>query len=118
MTGFGKRFALVSEAAQNDVMYLPARSCFSYNTTLVAMLSRGKVKLANKELAKRAAELAEEHKDVNLTSNELLKISTWVDMNFQYYGSYWGPRHVKYQNDPGFRANFTFEQAISTTPPE
>ena len=118
MAGFGKRLALVLEAGGNDVGYLPARSCFSYNTTLVAMLSRGKVQLTDKGLAKRAAELAEKHKEVDLTTAELLKISTWLDSNCQYYGSYWGRRHVKYRNDPGYRPNVTFEQAISTTPPE
>jgi len=72
----------------------------------------------NDVIAQRAVELAEKHKEVDLTTAELLKISTWLDSNCQYYGSYWGRRHVKYRNDPGYRPNVTFEQAISTTPPE
>jgi len=118
MSGISERFAVVSEGHKNDVAYLPARSCLSYNTTLVAMLSRGKVRLADEALAKRAAKLAEKHKEVDLQPAELLKISTWLDANCQYYGSYWGHRHLKYKNHPDFRPRVTFEQAISTTPPK
>ncbi len=98
--------------------YLPARSSFSYNTTLVAMLSKGRVHLTDKALAERAAELAKKHEEVDLSTAELLKISNWLDANCQYYGSYWGSRNIKYKDDPDYRISVTFEQAISTTPPE
>ena len=118
MSRVGKRFAKLNEGQKPTVEYLPARSCLSYDTTLVAMLSKGKVHLADKALDQRAVELAEEHKEVNLSTAELLKISNWLDANCQFYGSYWGRRHVKYKNDLDFRPRVTFEQAISTTPPK
>ena len=114
----GEQFAMISEGTKPTVEYLPARSCFSYNTTLAAMLSKGKIRLADKALAERAEKLAEKHKEVNLNTAELLKISNWLDASCQYYGSYWGRRNARYRNDPDFRPVVTFEQAISTTPPE
>jgi len=117
MSKIGKQLAQVSENSKPTVGYLPARSCLSYGTTLVATLAKGKVRLTDKALAARAAKLAEKHKKVDLSAAELLKISNWVDANCQFYGSYWGRRHVRYKNHPDFRPNVTFEQAISTTPP-
>ena len=48
-----------------------------------------KVKLADEEAVTRATELAEVHKEVKLSREQLLKISNWVDTNAQYYGMYW-----------------------------
>jgi len=101
------------EGNKSSVDYLGAHSTLSFRTPLVAMLSKGKVRLPDKKLAARAAELAGKHKKVELSREELLKISTWVDANCQYYGSYWGRRHVKYKRDPNFRPVVTFEQAVS-----
>ncbi|MBC8372427.1 MAG: hypothetical protein H8E53_02445 [Planctomycetes bacterium] len=108
----------LKEGVKESVEYLPARSCLSYGTTVVAMHSRGKVRLSDKALATRVAELAKKHKEVNLTPAALLKISNWIDANCQYYGSYWGRRHVRFKNHPDFRPDVTFPQAISTTPPK
>ena len=108
----------LKEGFKESVKYLPARSCLSYGTTVVAMHSRGKVRLADKALTTRVAELAKKHKEVNLTPAALLKISNWIDANCQYYGSYWGRRHVRFKNHPDFRPDVTFPQAISTTPPK
>ncbi len=113
-----QRWARLKEGYKESVEYLPSRSCYSYGTTLVAMLARGEVRLADKTLAKRAEELAAKHKEVALSPGELLKISTWIDANCQYYGSYWGRRHVKFSSAGDFRPNVTFEQAISTVLPE
>lgn len=105
----------VREGGKATVEYLPARTCFSYNTPLVAMLSKGKVHLADKMLAKRAAELAQKHKEVDLSTGELLKISNWLDANCQYYGSYWGRRNIKHKAKSDFRPNVTFDEAISSS---
>ena len=107
----------LKEGFKESVKYLPARSCLSYGTTVVAMHSRGKVRLADKALTTRVAELAKKHKEVNLTPAALLKISNWVDANCQYYGSYWGRRHARFKNHPNFRPAVTFQQAISDRPP-
>jgi hypothetical protein len=108
---------LLKEGHKEPVDYQPARSCLSFGTTLAAMHSRGKVRLPDKELARRAAELAEKHRKVELRPEELLKIITWLDANCQYYGSYWGHRHVKYKAHPGFRPNVSFEEALSSRDP-
>ena len=107
----------LKEGFKESVSYLPSHSAFSCSTPLMAMLSRGDVRLPDGALAERAAKLSEKHKDVNLTTAERLKISTWLDANCQFYGSYWGQRHVKHRDKPGFRPNVSFEQAISPTPP-
>jgi len=117
MSKIGKQLAQVSENGKPTVGYLSARSCLSYGTTLVAMLSKGRLRPGDKVLAQRAAKLAKKHKKVNLSTAELLKIGNWVDANCQYYGSYWGRRHIRYKSRPNFRPDVTFEQAISTTPP-
>lgn len=100
-----------------NVEYLPARSLGSHTSVLVAMLSKGKVKLADPKQQERATKLAEVHKDIPLTREELLRVTNWVDTNCQYYGSWWGKRNLKYKDDPDFRPFNTFEMARSKTPP-
>ena len=100
-----------------NVHYLPARSLGSHASILVAMLSKGKVKLRDPKAAKRAAQLAEKHKAIELKPEELLRITNFVDTNSQYYGAYWGRRHLRYKDHPNFRPTHSFAAAISTKPP-
>jgi len=100
-----------------NVEYLPARSLGSHASVLVAMLSKGKVKLADPRKAERVAKLTEVHKDINLAPEELLKVTNWVDTNGQYYGSYWGRRSLQYKGMPDFRPLQTFEMATSNINP-
>jgi hypothetical protein len=100
-----------------NVHYLPARSLGSHNSLLVAMLSKGTVKLKDKEASKRAVELAKQHKKLKLTPEELLKITNWVDTNGQFYGSYWGRKNLLHKKHPNFRPKPTFETASSMTCP-
>jgi len=101
-----------------NVHYLPARSLGSHASVLVAMLAPGKVQLADAKQAARAKQLAEVHARVKLTPEELLKITNWVDTNCQFYGAYWGRRHLKYQDLPDFRPTPTFALAVSQEPPK
>ena len=94
-----------------NVEYLPAKSLGSHTSVLVAMLAKGKVQLSNPEDAARVAKLAESHRDVKLSPEELIRITTWVDSNGQYYGSYFGKRNLKFSKDPDFRPVPTFEGA-------
>jgi len=107
----------LKEGFKESVGYLPSGTVFSGSASLMAMLSKGNVRLPDGVSAERVAKLTETHKDVNLTTAERLKISTWLDANCQFYGSYWGQRHVKHRGKPGFRPNVSFEQAIGSTPP-
>jgi hypothetical protein len=118
MSKIGRSLASVSENSKPTVEYLPAKSSFSFKTAMVAMLSKGKVRLPDKALAQKVAKLAELHKEVQLSTGELLKISNWIESNCQYYGSYWGRRHVRYKDHPNFRPAVTFDQALSATPPK
>ncbi len=57
--------------------------------------------------------LRPEHYDVELTEAEMVRITTWIDSNAQYYGSYWGRKTLMHRDHPNFRPKVTFEQAIS-----
>jgi hypothetical protein len=100
-----------------NVHYLPPRSLGSHASVLVAMLSKGKVKLRDPRRAKRAAALAKTHKKIKLTREELVRVTNWVDTNSQYYGSYWGRRNLRYREHPNFRPTPTFETAVSMVSP-
>lgn len=47
-----------------------------------------------------------------------IRLTTWVDGNGQFYGTYYGPKSLRYKNLPGFRHNPTFEEVRSQTAPE
>jgi hypothetical protein len=53
------------------------------------------------------------HNDIQLTRQEMLKLTTWVDANAQYYGSWYGRREIDYKDNPHFRPTPTFAEAIS-----
>jgi hypothetical protein len=82
------------------------------------MLSKGKVRLPDKALDQRATKLAVKHKEVDLSTGELLKISNWIEANCQFYGSYWGQRSARAKGRPDYRPAVTFQQAISNMPPK
>jgi hypothetical protein len=84
---------------------------------LVAMLSPAGVKLADPAEARRAEKLAEAHREITLRPEELLRVTTWIDTNCQYYGTYWGRRNLCYRAHPDFRPTVTFEQAVARTSP-
>jgi hypothetical protein len=96
-----------------NVHYLPARSLGSHNSILVAMHSKGKVKLKDPKMAETAAKLAEKHKKVKMKPEELLKITNWVDTNGQFYGMWWGRKNLVHKDHPNFRPIPTFKRAIS-----
>ena len=77
------------------------------------MLAPDKVNLSNTENAARAAVLADKHKDINLSKEELLKITNWVDTNAQFYGMYWGRKNTGHKDHPNYRPTPTFERASS-----
>ena len=52
-----------------------------------------------------------------LTKEEMIRITTWVDSNCQFYGTYWGRKNVKHKEHPNFRIYYSFEEAILTKPP-
>jgi len=55
--------------------------------------------------------------DRPLPRADFVKLATWVDSNAQYYGSYWGRRHLRYKDHPNFRPVPTFAEAVRTVAP-
>ena len=96
-----------------NVHYLPTRSLGAHNSVLAAMLAPEKITLKDAREAKRATDYAREHKDIVLSREELLKITTWIDTNGQFYGMYWGRKNLQHKDHPNFRPVPTFEWAAS-----
>jgi hypothetical protein len=78
--------------------YLPPLSVGSPTSELVALLR-------------------EDHYDVKLSEEEMIRITTWIDSNCQYYGSYWGRKNVEYIDHPNFRPKVSFGEVLSTECP-
>lgn len=100
-----------------NVEYLPPLTLGSHASVLVAMLSEGAIQLRDPARAERVRKLAGSHRDVHLSREELIRVANWVDTNAQYYGSYWGRRHLQYMDTADFRPTPTFETARQPTPP-
>jgi len=61
--------------------------------------------------------LANDHYEVNLTLDERVRVTTWLDSNGQYYGSYYGRKNLQFAGRPDFRPILSFEQSRANTPP-
>ncbi len=81
-----------------NIHYLPAKSLGSHASKLITHLKKG-------------------HQKIKLTQEEWVRLTTWVDSNGQFYGSYYGRRNLRYKDHPNFRPEPTFAQAISTRSP-
>ncbi|MGL6196476.1 MAG: hypothetical protein ACRC2T_16805, partial [Thermoguttaceae bacterium] len=47
-----------------------------------------------------------------------IKITTWVDANGQYYGTYYGKKNIRFKNEPDFRRAPTHEEAGAIVAPK
>ncbi len=61
--------------------------------------------------------LTKEHHGLKLPKEALIKITTWIDANAQYYGTYYGRKNIRYKDHPNFRPVPTFAEAVSTKTP-
>jgi cytochrome c553 len=61
--------------------------------------------------------LGKDHFEVNLSQEERIRVTTWIDSNGQYYGSYYGRKNLAHADHPNFRPNLTFEQSHANAPP-
>jgi hypothetical protein len=57
------------------------------------------------------------HYDIDMPIEDFVKLTTWVDANAQYYGTYYGRQHIDYADHPDFRPLHTFEEAVGALPP-
>jgi len=121
----------IDEEPRNPVettKYLPAYTMFS-NSILLKMLgvpvTLGDINGAPAYLSKwrsqygtKADQLTANHRTrFNLTREEIIKVSNWVQSNLQYRGTYWGRYNSSHKGRADYRPNVTFEQAIGTQKP-
>jgi hypothetical protein len=81
--------------------YAPPRSVGSHASKLVAQIRKGCP-----------------GNDRELPKKDFIRIVTWVDANAQYYGTYYGRRHLRFRGHPEFRHPPTFDEAVATTAPQ
>lgn len=62
--------------------------------------------------------LRDGHFGVQLEREEFIRLVTWIDTGGQYYGSYFGRRHLRYRGQPDFRPVPTLSSACGVAPPE
>jgi hypothetical protein len=90
-----RAFAVIGEnhpkAGNNH--YLPPYALGSYESRLVKLLDAG-------------------HHGVKLPPEDWVRLTTWVDSNGQYYGSYYGRKNLKYKALSDFRPKPTFESLV------
>ncbi len=56
------------------------------------------------------------HYDAKLTREEFVRLTTWVNANAPYYGSYFGRRNLAYRGRTDFRPVPTLESALGIRP--
>lgn len=61
--------------------------------------------------------LKKSHYGVELTPAERVAVTTWIDSNGQYHGSYYGRKNTEHKDHPNFRPVLSFEQSHAHTPP-
>ena len=91
-----------------NVEYLPPKTLGSHSSVLAAMLSDGKIVLAEPDKQKRVEKWKANHPDIRLTPEERIRVTTWIDTNCQYYGSWYGRRNLKYEGRRDFRPTPVF----------
>lgn len=85
------------EAQKGNVAPLGPKALGSHASSLIAVLRKG-------------------HHDVELSEAEWARLTTWVDANGPYYGSYFGRRNLKYRGLPDFRPLPTLESVRGVSP--
>ena len=96
--------------------HLPPRSLGSHTSVLIGLLTD----------ATHPQNTQDDHTKM-LTPNELMILSRWVDSNYQFYGTYYGRRHMDWAKaDPevpsykpqDLRRKASFEEAIAARAPQ
>ncbi len=59
----------------------------------------------------------QEHEDVQLSQDEMIRITTWIDSNYQFYGGYIGRKHIKHKGHPDFRITPLSKRKVPSSPP-
>ncbi|MHC4507065.1 MAG: HzsA-related protein, partial [Planctomycetota bacterium] len=95
---------------------LPPKQLGSYRSPLIGILTD----------PKHAKNKKDDHSKM-LTAMEVMRVSRWVDANYQFYGSYYGRQHPRWQKADSrkpaykpedFRREASFEEAVSMVAPD
>jgi hypothetical protein len=100
------------------IEYLPPYMLGSHTSLLPPILSGGRVAVRDEKAAARSRELARKHRDLRVTRPELVKVVNWLDSSCQFHPSYWGKKSSAYRDDPFYRPDVSFEEAVGTEIPE
>lgn len=108
----GNRKYRDEDNASNSIEYILPYQTGSLSSPLGAMI-RGEQQttLNNNEVNRYTEKLTQKHKDLRLTEAEKIIVTNWLDINCQYYPTYWGRKNEKFRNTPDFRPMFSFEEA-------
>ncbi|MCP4452542.1 MAG: hypothetical protein GY809_13865 [Planctomycetes bacterium] len=60
--------------------------------------------------------LDERHYEVKLSPQERVRVTTWIDSNGQYHGSYYGRKNLEYKDHQNFRPKLSFDQVQARQP--
>ncbi len=126
--GVGKerkgRLPLVGlQVDENDVRayveYAPPYYFGAYTSLLLALFSDFEPHFESfgskaPDLAERLKALQAKHKELKLSSAELLRIANWLDASCQYYPSYWGKKNLKHKESPYFRPEVSLDDAVGS----
>lgn len=114
----GNRKPRNEDIGSAGIEYTPAWSLGALTSPLAALFSGGKITLREPQLQAYVDSQREAHQEVKLSDAEFLQVTNWLDINCQYYPSYWGRANAKFQGHPNYRPAVTFEEAIQRTVPD
>jgi hypothetical protein len=103
---------------QEAMQYLPPYTLCSPTSTLVGLLSQGRIRMRDHQLQSYVDRLQESHKEVQLSEAEFIRVVNWIDVNCPYYPSYWGRFHAEHKDHPNFRPPITIAEAQMREVPE
>ena len=114
-------------------MDLTGKPTWTFNRSYENLLERGLLQTINEDTVKFGEymppyslgshvsrlikTLLKGHNDVQLSQEEMIRLTTWVDSNAQYYGTWYGRKSIENKDHPNFRPVPTFAEAISTKSP-
>ena len=114
----GNRAPRNENVGSAGIEYLPPYTLGALTSPLAAMLSKGKITVRDAKLTAYAAKLTKQHKKVQLSDTEFLRITNWLDVNCPFHRSYWGRLNAKFKDHPNYRPNVTFVEALLRTVPK
>jgi len=115
----GSRYYRDEDAAMNGIEYIAPYGTGALTSPLGAMiLGKTSTTLDDEKLNVYTKQLAESHADLQLSEEEKLTLTNWLDINCQYHPSYWGRLHEKFREDPLYRPDVSFDDVRTRDVPK